>query len=393
MDTLYRRWLILGMIPRHGNSITVARIVEMLLATTNLEAISTRSVQRDLEELSGTLPIVSEQKGRTLRWSWMEGSHFMLPAMDPHTALTFQLVNSYMSSMLPKPSISYLQPYFKNAAQVLEGNPEFPLSSWMDNVRVLPRGLRMELPCFKEGVPETVYDALLRKKRLSASYRPRGERRVKAYLELNPLGLVFVENLIYLVASIKDYTNPVQFLLHRMESASLLDKPATVPEGFSVQGYIESGEFSYPIGGRKIRMKALFDRDAAAYLHETPVPGTLSLADHDGDTMLLEAEVEDSHQLRWWLKGFGAQVEVLEPPELRRDFQEMAGEPPGDLQVRTELTSPGPTQTAAFRKAYGPTVRSSLSLRLGGERLQVGRFEGRDFCIGQLPELPLSRAL
>ena len=323
MDTLYRRWLILGMIPRHGNSITVARIVEQLIATTNMEAISTRSVQRDLEELSGKLPLVSVQQGRTLQWSWMEGRQISLPAMDPHTALTFQLVNSYMSTMLPKPSVRYLEPYFKNSAEVLESNPEFPLSHWLENVRIVPRSLQMKPPGFKEGVPETVYDALLRKKRISASYRTRGEKRIKNYAELNPLGLVFVESLIYLVASINDYPNPVQFLLHRMESATLLDKAATVPEGFSMQGYIASGEFSYPIGGRKIRLKARFDRDAAAYLHETPLPGTISISEHDGETILLEAEIEDSHQLRWWLKGFGAQVEVLEPPELRRDFKEM----------------------------------------------------------------------
>ena len=128
MDTLYRRWLILGMIPRHGNTITVARIVERLVEITNLDAISTRSVQRDLEELSGRFPIVSKLEGRTLEWSWMEGKQITLPAMDPHTALTFQLVNSYMSSMLPKSSVRYLQPYFRNAAEVLESNPEFPLS-------------------------------------------------------------------------------------------------------------------------------------------------------------------------------------------------------------------------------------------------------------------------
>jgi hypothetical protein len=66
MDTLYRRWLILGMIPRHGNTITVTRIVEQLQRLTNLEAISTRSVQRDLLELSGKFPIVSGLRQRTM---------------------------------------------------------------------------------------------------------------------------------------------------------------------------------------------------------------------------------------------------------------------------------------------------------------------------------------
>jgi predicted DNA-binding transcriptional regulator YafY len=324
MDTLYRRWLILGMIPRHGNTVTVQRIADRLCEITNLEKISIRSVQRDMEELSANLPIVSELNGRTLHYNWMEGRQITLPGMDPHTALTFQLVNAFMGTMLPKPSLRYLEPFFRNAAEVLEGNPEFPLSHWLDRVRIVPRSLKMEAPRFKEEVTETVYDALLRNRRISASYRPRGEKCLKTYKELNPLGLVFVENLIYLLASIKDYPNPVQFLLHRMESATMLDKEASDLEGFSVQGYIESGEFSYPIGGKKIRLKALFDRDAAAYLHETPVPGTLALTEHDEEYLMLEADIEDSHQLRWWLKGFGAHVEVLEPQELRDEFKAMA---------------------------------------------------------------------
>jgi hypothetical protein len=93
-----------------------------------------------------------------------------------------------------------------------------------------------------------------------------------------------------------------------MESAVLQEKQATISESFTLQGYIESGEFSYPLGKAPIRLKALFAREAAAYLHDTPAPGTLSLTDYDEATVLLEAEVADSRQLRWWLRGFGDEV-------------------------------------------------------------------------------------
>ncbi|MBC8018901.1 MAG: WYL domain-containing protein [Verrucomicrobia bacterium] len=102
----------------------------------------------------------------------------------------------------------------------------------------------MNPPRFKTGAVETVYDALFKDRRISASYRKRGSSGIKEYKELNPLGLVFVDNLIYLIASIGDYLNPVQFLVHRMESVTMLDKNAVVPDGFTLQGYIESGEFS-----------------------------------------------------------------------------------------------------------------------------------------------------
>lgn len=324
MDTLYRRWLILNMIPRHGNSITTTSIAEKLAAST-LEAKSVRTIQRDLEELSGIFPLTSTQYGRTFHWSWIENApRYDIPVMDPQTALTFCLTDDYISPMLPKTSLRHLEPYFTSARKILAENPEMSFSRWRNKVKVVSRNLKMEKPQFKNGVTTTIYDALLRECRISVRYRHRDEAKAKEYSELNPLGLVFVDNLIYLVASVKDYQNPLQFLLHRMEAATILEKPVTIPEGFTLQGYIESGEFSYPLGKETIYLKAHFDSDTASYLRETPLLGTIGLTVVDEDTLQLEAEVLDSHQLRWWLRGFGEKVEVLEPAELREEFKELA---------------------------------------------------------------------
>lgn len=325
MDTLYRRWLILCLIPRYGNSITVSQIADKLIAR-GVESASVRTIQRDLEELSGPFPITNEQDGRTFRWCWMEDApRHDLPVMDPQTAITFHLVKEHLTPLLPASSLKYLESYFTTAAAILSGNEEMPLAQWRDKVRRISRGLQMEPPKFPPGIAEIVSEALLKERRLKVSYRPRLESAAKEYAELNPLGLVLVDSLIYLVATIGDYTNPLQFLVHRMEDVTMLKKAATVPNGFSLQGYIESGEFSYPVGKETIRLKALFDRDAAAYLHETSLPGLITLTDDDEEeTVLLEAELLDSRQLRWWLRGFGDAVEVLEPLNLREEFRAMA---------------------------------------------------------------------
>jgi predicted DNA-binding transcriptional regulator YafY len=34
----------------------------------------------------------------------------------------------------------------------------------------------------------------------------------------------------------------------------------------------------------------------------------------------LQATVPDTAQLRWWLRGFGSEVEVLEPSAIREEF-------------------------------------------------------------------------
>lgn len=324
MDTLYRRWLIIKMIPRYGNSITTTIIADRLAAET-LEAKSVRTIQRDLEELSLIFPITYEQDGRTFRWSWVTNApRYDIPVMDPQTALTFCLADSYMAALLPKSSLRYLEPYFATARGILTENPDMPLSQWREKVRVIPKALEMDAPQIVDGVAEIVYEALLKGLRINANYRPREKSKAKEYPDLNPLGLVFMDQLVYLVATVKDHGNPIQFLLHRMVSATLLQTKVTEPPGFTLQNYIENGEFSYPMTQETIRLKANFDRDAAVYLRETPLKGTVSLTDIDEDTMQLEAEVLNSYQLRWWLRSFGDMVEVLEPDELREEFRKIA---------------------------------------------------------------------
>jgi predicted DNA-binding transcriptional regulator YafY len=39
---------------------------------------------------------------------------------------------------------------------------------------------------------------------------------------------------------------------------------------------------------------------------------------------MVTAAVHNSLQLRWWLRGFGAAVEVVEPAELREEFRQDA---------------------------------------------------------------------
>lgn len=320
MDTLYRRWLILKMIPRHGSSITTSQIAERL--DTEINARTVRSIQRDMVELERHFPITFVQEGRTFHWCWNEGWHLNLPVMDPHMALTFHLVKEYLTTMLPTTSVRFLEPFFQNAEDILVENKGLTVAHWPDKVRIVSRKVKMTQPFIMKEVTETVYDAVLMGKRIRARYRKKDDEAAQEFSELHPLGLVFVEGLIYLIATEGNNLNPLRFLLHRIEEVMLLEKPATVPEGFTLQGYIESGEFSYPVMKvENISLKAIFQRKATAHLHEIPITGKVRLKEFDDDRVLLEAEVLVNRELRCWLMGFGAEVEVLAPEELREEFK------------------------------------------------------------------------
>ncbi|MEI6207022.1 MAG: WYL domain-containing protein [Desulfuromonadales bacterium] len=311
-----RLLIVLRMVPRRGR-IATTEILSRLESEYDIE-IDLRTVQRDLVSLSKIYPLVCDDK-RPAGWSWSKDAMSLdLPIMDPLAALTFRLVRDSMIRMLPRAVLTTLNGYFRTADERLKKLPDQRLSHWPDKVRVVSRSLSFEPPDVDEEILDSLYEALQLEVCFEVDYRTRSGK-IKKYL-VNPLGLVFVDNLIYLVATLNDHEDPIQLLAHRMKSMKLLpDKPVTISDGFKLQGYIDSGEFGYPLGGM-IKLKALFDKGAAPYLYETKLAPDQKLIEKPEGKVLLEASVRDNLQLRWWLKGFGERVEVIEPVDLRNEF-------------------------------------------------------------------------
>lgn len=57
----------------------------------------------------------------------------------------------------------------------------------------------------------------------------------------------------------------------------------------------------------------LFDKEAAAHLYETSLTPTQRLIGRKDGRVLLEAEVLDTNELRWWLLGVRGNGEVVSP--------------------------------------------------------------------------------
>lgn len=317
-DTLMRQWQMLRLIPRHPSKISTAELIQSL----SDEGFKTtqRTIQRDLVRLSGIYPLECDERNKPFGWSWMRDADVMdIPGMDSHTALAFWLAGEYLEPLLPKSTSRKLQAHFKTAAKVLDhAETEKGAPAWRNKVRVLHRGPKLKAPVIVADVEYRVYDALLCNHRLAVTYAPRWQEGKKEY-EINPLGLVLKDGISYLVCSMWDYPDIRLLTLHRIQAAELLDKPATVPSGFDLDAYIASGELNFAVGG-DIRLKALFSADAVFHLGERPLSDDQTIAEQKDGRMLVTATVQNTSELRWWLLGFGDQVEVLEPGRLRKDF-------------------------------------------------------------------------
>jgi len=317
-DTFMRQWHMLRLIPRFPSKASTSQLAHSL-ADEGFE-VTRRTLQRDLAKLAVIYPLVCDERNKPFGWSWSSDAAFLdIPSMDSHTALAFWMANQHLKPLLPTTTLKKLQPHFDAAKEVLnhiETNHGAP--AWRKKVRVLPQGQELKAVQVDDDVQQQVYDGLLRNRKIMVTYKARCEAHAKEYA-LNPLGMVLKDGISYLVCSIKNYSDIRLLTLHRIQKASVLDQPLSIPDGFNLDAYIQSGEFGFRLQGT-IAFKALFSKAAALHLGERPLSDEQMMRVQDDERVLITASIQDTSELRWWLLGFGSQVEVLQPEYIRNEI-------------------------------------------------------------------------
>lgn len=320
-STIFRQIKMLRMIPREPRTVTASELTDRL--NDQGYYVTLRTVQRDLNKLSLEFPFTcnDSEKTEVKNWYFPKDTYlFDIPEMSPLTAFCFNLTETFLSSMIPEAISNQLGPHFKSARNYLAGLQGPSWAKWSDKVRVVPRYQQLVPAKILPEILDTVFEALWREKRFEANYLPRHKEKSKQYI-VNPLGLVFRHEVIYLVCTLWEYDDVLQLALHRFESVNLLDEEIIVPKNFNLDRYISEDSFSYPINDQMINLKVLFAGEVASHLYETKFSEDQRLIEQEDETVLLEASVKDTQELRWWLFGFGDYLEVLKPEELRDEFK------------------------------------------------------------------------
>lgn len=315
-DTILRHLAMLSLVPARPGKTTVSELHARLLA----QGFEThvRSIERDLHKLSRTFPLASDE-GRPAGWQWASGEpRVTFPAMDPETALTYELVSRYLAPVLPRGMLRLMEPEFAQARHVLDMYRASPLGRWSRRVAVLPFGQQLLPPDVRPGVSEVVYEALLKGRRFEADYRPADTDESRRYV-LNPLGMVYREGVLYLVATLWDYDDARHLALQRMANAQLLEADARAPAGFDFERYIrEDKSFDYRVGP-DVRLELRVQSWLKRHLEECRLSKDQQIVPLRGsDDWRVTATVADTDQLFWWLRSLGDSVEVRKPGRLRR---------------------------------------------------------------------------
>lgn len=321
-DTSMRYNKMIGLIPVHPQKIE-ARVLHQKLLALGYQ-IDKRSVERDLHKLSLEYGLVSDE-AKPAGWSSMRGpADAALLPMDAPTALTYELLSRYLKPLFPRGMRKLLEPDFARARHALDNMATNSFGKWAKRIAVVPLGQQLLPPSIPVEVSEVVDDALLNGQRFEADYLPVSENKPKRR-EFNPQGLVYREGVVYLVATLYAYEDPLQFALHRMSKPTMLDASAIPLKGFDLQRYAKA-EMAIPTG-KRIKLELRVDEWLGRHISESRLASDQVVAPaRDKGLFRVTASVEETEQLCWWLRSFGQTIEVVKPVALRRRMAKEAAQ-------------------------------------------------------------------
>ncbi|NOT19195.1 MAG: WYL domain-containing protein [Sideroxydans sp.] len=317
-----RQWQTLRLIPRHPRKITASELCANLQADGFV--VGKRTVERDLQSLGTIFPIVSDERSKPYGWCWQSNAPtFDLPGISNSAAIALLLARDHLHTLLPISTLAQLHPYFALAEKKLSTLEQHTqITGWQHKVRVIPATQPLLPPAIEEEVQATIYEALLMEKQCLIAYQKRDATEPENY-PVHTLGLVQRGQILYLVCTIRTYPHLRLLALHRIKAVALLDDATVPPVDFDLDAYIASSAFGW-MPKESIKLKAIFVQEAAAHLYETPLETNQALFELEDGRIQLEATVQETLQLRWWLQGFGDAVEVVEPKQLRQQMADSA---------------------------------------------------------------------
>lgn len=316
MQTALRYLVMLQHIPRQPQKIDPASLREKLYSQGF--AVTVRTIQRDLNELSEVFPLVTDERSKPFGWSFLADSPISLPSLDMPTAMALLLMEQQLKLMLPSALLRKLQSNFNAARKLLEDTSS-GYDKWLERVHVVQRGVQLTPAEFQPCILDAVYQALENRVQLQLTYHSRSDGDERN-LTVNPLGIVHRNAVTYLVCQFKGQQDIRQLALQRITSIMVGKAKAEIPENFDLADHLQGGQLNLPRTKNVQSVTLKFDKQVGRHLYEAPLCREQSIEQFDGH-LIVRANICLTDELVWWLLSFGAQVEVLAPTQLRMELK------------------------------------------------------------------------
>lgn len=293
--------------------------------------VSRRSVYRlfdVLESLHFPLMDLDRAGEKEKRWSLEEGFVHRMPNLRvPHMKLTPQelLVLTFQlrkDQVLAGTSVGNLvKSIHQKIAAIIP--PEYLAVTESERLESLFVADELHGVRYRgmEETIESLFEALFERRICTVSYKALSDGKTKTYT-IHPLRLFQHDGALFVFVAIPE-KNVVRILaVERIVELVLCDERFSEPERFD-PGDILGHTFNLTLDD-PVTVIIRFSPEAARRIRGRQWSATQSIEEHTDGSIVLSMKTSGRDDVISWILSFGAQAEVLEPPELRNGVVEKA---------------------------------------------------------------------
>jgi predicted DNA-binding transcriptional regulator YafY len=315
-DQLGRQWKIIQLLvaSKIGKSVT-----ELSKA---LECPG-RTVYRDLEALQvAGFPIYNQKQDGKSLWCLIDTPKDQIPLPLNLTELMALYFSRDMLKIL-KGTVFYtsLESLFQKIKTTLPKN-------YQENLHRLEQTLMVgQRPYKRYGQYKEMIDrvnwAIEKKCYIKISYFTMS-RDKKNWREVAPYKVWFFDGTFYLIGYCRMRRDIRIFALDRIRHLHQTDVPFEMPDNFSIEEYMRTsfGVFH----GEPVTVKIRFSADIAGYIQEKIWHDTQKIETAADGSIIFEACVAGTQEIKFWIMKWGAKALVLAPESLKKEILDEAAQ-------------------------------------------------------------------
>jgi predicted DNA-binding transcriptional regulator YafY len=313
-DQLARQWKIIQALIASRRGKSVPELAEMV-------ECHTRTVYRDLEALQAAgFPVTTERDGHRMVWSLLAGSQRTLPIPLSLPELLALYFGRRMAGAL-KGTVFHdaLESLFEKIKALLPAEMVQQLERAQAGLAVGTTPVKAHAAY--RGVIDIVNQAVSQRRRLDMTYRAmRG--RAETRRRVDPYRLLFFEGAFYVIGYCGLRRDIRVFALDRVRRLALTDELFELPADLILDDFLKSsfGVFLGPAA----RVQVRFAPAIAGYIAEKTWHASQKLRPQTDGSVIFEAEVAGTEEIKRWILTWGAQAEVLSPKSLREELRREA---------------------------------------------------------------------
>ena len=345
-DQLGRQWKIIQTLISSKIGKSAAELAQSL-------ECNPRTIYRDLEALQvAGFPIYSDRVDGKNLWSLLDTMKHQISVPFSLTELMALYFGRDMLKVFKDtPFYDSLESLFQKVKTTLP--PES--RKYLKNVeQTLHLGVKpyKEYSKFK-GILNQVNESAINHKSIEIVYYTIS-RRKESRRRVDPYRIWFLNGTFYLIGFCHKRNEVRIFALDRIKMLHQTKENFEIPEDFSLEKFTGSSFGVYQ--GAPVYIKVWFHPDVAGYIKEKIWHESQQIYPQDDGSIIFEAEVAGTDEIRFWIMTWGAKAVVLEPESLREEIR-------AEAEMMADRYESTPTIVAEETPSYFPTQDHPLQRR------------------------------